>query len=610
MPHTMRPGDVLADRYRLVDLLSESGGGRFWRAHDRVLERVVALHIIGADDERSSGLLDAARRSAVVLDHRMLRVLDAEQLGDLCYVVNEWGSGTSLDILLANDGPLPPRRAAWVVAEVADSIATAHAAGVVHGRLVPENVLIDRTGSVKVIGLAVDAALHGLPDDQVQTDVTDLAGLLFCALTCKWAGASTSQLPRAPLAHGRVLRPRQVRAGVPKPLDSLCDDVLNPYATHAPHSAGWLASSLFEFVGDPAGMPEAMAKRATVQREETVVLSAVPEIPARDPYDDASTSEDDRAGSGEPPVEPDDPQLDGDAEVVAVDEATEAGLPIFGDDADDVSWLTRQKPAPPPPPFEPPPERPLFAPEPEDGTPIRRARPGMVSTDSGILPWASAWEPDEGGPSTGTSSAHGGQPVPGRRWFRLAVGLGITGVLLIAVVLAIHLGSLGGGESPTPGSGETATTSSAAQPRLLDLVGATDLDPEGDPPSENPEDAHLAVDGDPDTGWSTQTYDQNFGPAGLKSGVGLIVDLGSEQSVTEIALSLNGPTRLSVYLTDTPPTSVDGLQPVAGDTVRSSSPLMLDEPTVGRYLTIWLTSLPPNGDGRFRCEIDEIEVRG
>ena len=46
MPNSIRPGDVLAGRYLLVDLLSESGDGRFWRAHDRVLDRHVALHVI------------------------------------------------------------------------------------------------------------------------------------------------------------------------------------------------------------------------------------------------------------------------------------------------------------------------------------------------------------------------------------------------------------------------------------------------------------------------------------------------------------------------------------------------------------------------------------
>ena len=64
MATTTRSGDLLAGRYRLGDLLSESGGGRFWRAHDRVLERQVALHVIPADDARAERLLASARDSA------------------------------------------------------------------------------------------------------------------------------------------------------------------------------------------------------------------------------------------------------------------------------------------------------------------------------------------------------------------------------------------------------------------------------------------------------------------------------------------------------------------------------------------------------------------
>ena len=106
MPEHTRPGDVLADRYRLTDLLTESGGGRFWRAFDSVLQRDVAVHIIACDDERAPLLREAARTSATVLDRRMLRVLDIDEAADRCFVVNEWGSGTSLDILLADGEPL------------------------------------------------------------------------------------------------------------------------------------------------------------------------------------------------------------------------------------------------------------------------------------------------------------------------------------------------------------------------------------------------------------------------------------------------------------------------------------------------------------------------
>ena len=126
MPEHTRPGDVLADRYRLTDLLTESKGGRFWRAFDSVLQRDVAVHIIACEDERAPLLREAARTSATVLDRRMLRVLDIDEAAERCFVVNEWGSGTSLDILLADGGPLSPTVAAWIVAEVADTLALAH----------------------------------------------------------------------------------------------------------------------------------------------------------------------------------------------------------------------------------------------------------------------------------------------------------------------------------------------------------------------------------------------------------------------------------------------------------------------------------------------------
>ena len=258
---------MLADRYRLVDLLTESRHGRFWRAHDRILERHVALHVIAADDERADLLLDAAKRSATVLDPRFLRVLDAERTGDYCFVVNEWGSGTSLDIMLATNGPLAPREASWIVAEVADSVATAHARAVPHGRLVPENVLVDNAGAIRIIGFCVDAALHGLPPGELRTDVRDLAGLLHASLTGKWGGDSMSQVPPVPRDHGRVLRPRQVRAGVPRPLDDLCDELLNPQGKRVRDvrdiaSARGIHVFLTDFVGDDSGLGPAIARRS------------------------------------------------------------------------------------------------------------------------------------------------------------------------------------------------------------------------------------------------------------------------------------------------------------------------------------------------------------
>src|SRR3954452_11266008 len=143
----------------LEDLLDETDGARFWRATDRILARNVAVHVLAESDPRADALLTAARTSALVTDSHLLRVLDAANEDGVVYVVNEWSSGISLDRLLA-DGPLSPRRAAWVVKEVAEAISTAHRNGIAHGRLLPETVMINEAGSVKLVGFVVDSVLR------------------------------------------------------------------------------------------------------------------------------------------------------------------------------------------------------------------------------------------------------------------------------------------------------------------------------------------------------------------------------------------------------------------------------------------------------------------
>ncbi len=613
VPHATRAGDVLADRYRLVDLLSESGGGRFWRAHDRILERHVALHVIAADDPRAELLLDAARRSATVLDPRILRVLDAERTSACCFVVNEWGSGTSLDIMLASNGPLSPRRGAWMVSEVADSIAAAHAHGVAHGLLSPENVLLDNAGSVRIIGFCVDAALHGLPPGDPPRDVVDLAGLLHATLTGRWAGVSPSGVPRAPEKHGRVLRPRQVRAGVPSGLDDLCDELLNPRGQKMRDvrdlgSARGIQSFLADFVGNPTGLGPAIAA-GNPEKNDTVVLPAVPEILARPHPDDWV-----------PPPEPEDPEPPTEPEPEpdpVVEVPTQAGLPIFDDETDEVSWLrARDEPAPPPPPFEEPPERPLYA---EEARKPRYARPDtgpVVARGDEYWPYDNVRSGGSGVLPVVDEMTDTREQVPGRNWLRLAMLVAVVLVLLVAVAIAVNLGRgktpLGtepDHDEPSTSSSPTVTTPELSPTPFTDLQ-ATDLDPQGDS-EENSDEVAGAVDGDQTTSWTTLTYKQQLGPNGLKRGVGLVVDLGQSSAVRRVDLSLVGqPTAVSLYLSDEVPANPEQLTPVAElPTASAAASVDLDDAPTGRYLTIWFTSLPAVAGG-YKGGIVDLVVAG
>jgi hypothetical protein len=628
-----RPGEVLAGRYRLIDLLTESGGGRFWRAHDNVLERYVALHVIPEDDPRAPGLLAAARESATVLDSRILRVLDAEVLDGRCFVVNEWGTGTSLDILVTHGGPLGPRRSAWLAAEVAGAIATAHSRGVAHGRLNPENVLIDRLGAVRLIGLCVDAALHGLPAGRLDHDRHDLGGLLYCALTATWPGPSASIVPAAPHHHDTVLSPRRVRAGVPRPLDQLWIEIAESvhhkrrWPNHHHHeidvrTAGAVRDRLLEFIGDPGGLSEALAGSIPPINEiRQVVLPQVPEMTVRDferPPPPAEIEETEVVVREDPPI----PSV---ADIV--DLPTEAGMPVFGDEDDEVSWLrARSTPPPPPPPFDEPPERPLFAPEPPDGAPPRRRRPDLQPTPSGETSLAAAgfwpWETDSGGHSPVEQTAET-DPVPGRNWLRLAMVVGACLALVLGVAVAFNLGrgrTPLGAEREDPSTTPSLTTPAEPTASPLSDVVADAFDPLGtDDGSENDDAVPLAVDGDAKTAWTTSTYRDQLGttlPA-LKSGVGLYVDLGVVREVASVDLDLVGsPTEVQLYVTDHEPDAAPTGRPLAADTSANAevtlepvSPQGAGAAVTGRYVLVWFTSLPVVPDG-FRAGLAEVVVRG
>ena len=653
MAASIRAGDLLAGRYRMIDLLGETEGGWLWCGHDDVLQRMVAVHLLTADDNRTDELLEAARQSAGITDRRNLRVLDADLDEHVCYVVNEWGHGKSLDLMLEATGPLSPARAAWLVAEVADTLAMAHAAGVSHAHLVPENVLVDENGEVRIIGFAVQAVLHGFSTDRQADDVVQLVSLLYAALTGKWPGPDASTVPPAPTELGKVLRPRQVRAGIPRALDQICDEVL----LGGQHSR---SLGLTSMLGHRA--EHDLTTAAGVRDALTDFLSAHPELAgAHDttapgpfptstpphpfglrPYDDGyegeipwgepspseatATRAVDLADTGDVAVEdaevaePEGDEADDAGGEPSVDEdvaperrsgvteaATEAGMPVFHDDT--VEWLRARahKPAPPPA-FEPPPARPLFAPDPPEGT-VRptRPRPTRPHEHDAYWPWDNS-HPSSTGAGTGALRAIPDE-VPGRNWMRLAWVVGISALVLLLTVAAYHLGAGGGAREPDddPSASEPSATRSVPS-GPLEKLSVTDFDPQGDPPEEYPEQAPLAVDGDASTAWGTQTYEQQFGPGGLKTGVGLVVDVGERLGLRQVQVTVQGgETAAQVFVTDEEPTTVEGLEPVGATAGSDVLTFTFDQTVEGRYVTVWLTKVPKAGDG-FRGQVAEIKV--
>jgi putative peptidoglycan lipid II flippase len=228
----VRPGRLLAGRYRVEDLLDEFGGVRSWRAIDEVLSRAVFVHTVPTDDPRADALAEAARAASQVGDPRFLQVLDVDAEEDTVYVVREWITGQNLKALLAS-GPLNAEQAATLGREVAMALTSAHAHGLTHLRLDPSSVVVAPNGSVKVAGLATEAALHGAPDaDPGEVDAAGIGRILYAALTGRWPDDEGHGLPIAPRIDDRFASPRQVRPGVPRHLDEVVDRTLGNAERH------------------------------------------------------------------------------------------------------------------------------------------------------------------------------------------------------------------------------------------------------------------------------------------------------------------------------------------------------------------------------------------
>lgn len=224
--YTSEPGTRLGGRYRLEDRVTAGGGWAAWKAIDETLARAVTVLTFAPAFPRLREVVTAARAASRLNDSRFAQVFDVEDDWDHAYIVMEWPSGETLDDMLES-GPIEPERGARIVAEAAEAMSAAHAAGLAHLCLLPNALRWTPGGGVKITGLGINAALSGADaENPALADTRGLGMLLYATLTGFWPGPDCPTVPPAPMADGFVCTPRQVRAGVPGALDDITSRTL------------------------------------------------------------------------------------------------------------------------------------------------------------------------------------------------------------------------------------------------------------------------------------------------------------------------------------------------------------------------------------------------
>src|SRR5579859_7539728 len=161
-------GTVLANRYEILALLGQGGMGAVYKAHDKELERTVALKLIRADLASNPEILRRFKQELIlarqVTHENVIRIFDLGQSEGIKFISMDFVEGQDLRVLLLERGKFPAEQAARLMLQICRALEAAHAEGVIHRDLKPQNIMLDANGRAYVMdfGIARSAYLPGM----------------------------------------------------------------------------------------------------------------------------------------------------------------------------------------------------------------------------------------------------------------------------------------------------------------------------------------------------------------------------------------------------------------------------------------------------------------
>src|SRR5208283_1956766 len=164
-------GDLLGERYEILQLLGEGGMGAVYKATDRELDRFVALKVIRPELASNPSIL-ARFKQELLLAHQVthrnvIRIYDLGEAEGVKFITMEFIEGKDLRTLIREKKKFAPEEAVDIIQQVCQALDAAHSVGVIHRDLKPQNIMQDGAGRILVMDFGLARTLGG--DGMTQT---------------------------------------------------------------------------------------------------------------------------------------------------------------------------------------------------------------------------------------------------------------------------------------------------------------------------------------------------------------------------------------------------------------------------------------------------------
>ena len=164
---THETGQVLAERYRLLERIALGGMGEVWRAHDERLDREVAVKVLLPGSAHDEGFVERfraeARHSGGLTHPNIGTVHDFGEEDGSAFLVMELLQGEPLSALIRDRAPMPQDEVTDILYQAALALQAAHEADVIHRDVKPANIVVDANGYAKLTDFGIARALNEAP---------------------------------------------------------------------------------------------------------------------------------------------------------------------------------------------------------------------------------------------------------------------------------------------------------------------------------------------------------------------------------------------------------------------------------------------------------------